>query len=39
MDSVIDMLLFGLYPRGADIPERMAIDRKKAESIFEGLQI
>lgn len=39
MDTVIDILLFGLYPRDGQCPERMPIDRRRSDEIFANLQI
>ncbi len=39
MDSVMDTLLFGIYPRDEPCPKRMDIDIKKAEEILGSLQI
>ncbi|MDO4379790.1 MAG: TetR/AcrR family transcriptional regulator [Clostridia bacterium] len=39
MDSVIDTLFFGLYPRDEKEPKRMKIDWERSEEMFERLQI
>lgn len=39
LDSVMDILLFGVYPHDGSCPERMPIDRDKANLIFANLQI
>ncbi|MGN1442310.1 MAG: TetR/AcrR family transcriptional regulator [Acutalibacteraceae bacterium] len=39
MDSIIDVLLYGIYPHDGTCPERMPIDREKVNRIFANLQI
>lgn len=39
MDSVMDVLLFGIYPHDGSCPERMPIDREEVNRIFRNFQI
>lgn len=39
MDSIMDILLFGIYPRDKNCYERMPIDRKEVNRIFSNFQV